>query len=153
MLTPPPEPPVTAHLLLVGGSLGWAIAFAEQQHFGPGEWVWVPAPGPLRVFSLHEQGTRAAQHILPRRPSEALDEHRAQVIAALRGLGVSAAAVAWGSEINLLVTFAPPQPKGLDWVGRIMQVEEAVFKITGFPCDAAGLTCSGAPRIPLFGSP
>ncbi len=156
MLTPPPEPPVTAHLLLVGGSRGWAIAFVEKQHFGQDEWAWVPAPCPLRVFTLHKQGTEVAQHVHLRRPSEALDQHRAQVIAALRGLGVASAAVAWGadtgsSEINLLVTFVPPQPKGFAWVTHIMQVEAAVFEITGFPCDATK-DAPGTARIPLFGS-
>ncbi len=162
MLTPPPEPPVTAHLLLVGGSRGRAIAFAEKQHFGPDEWAWIPAPGPLRVFALHAEGTSAAGYVCPRRPSEALDEHWEEVTVALHGLGVEAASVvgsiAWGtdtdySDINLLVTFVPPRPEGLDWVTRVMQVEEVVFEITGFPCDVAEDGNEFSARLPLFGSP
>ena len=103
-----------------------------------------------------------AQHVHPRRPSEALDEHRAQVIVALRELGVEAASVVGSvacgtdtgsSDINLGVTFIPPRPEGFAWVTRIMQVEEVVFEITGFPCDVAEDGNEFSARLPLFGSP
>lgn len=61
MLNPVTQPPISAHLLLVGGSGEAAAAFMEKQHFGREEWWWTSAPGPLRVFSLHAEATVAAQ--------------------------------------------------------------------------------------------
>ncbi len=61
------EPPLTAQLLLVGGSREQAAAFMEANHFGLQEWWWLSAPGPLRLFVLHTQATATAQAALQAR--------------------------------------------------------------------------------------
>ena len=163
VLTNEPDPSPTATLILVGGSRGLAIAFAEKQHFARHEWARPPAPGLLRVVNLHEQAIALAQRIRPRRPSEAFKEHRDAVVAALRERAVESVAVfgsvARGddngrSDIGLVVAFGNPRPKELDWVGRIMEIEQAVYAIAGFPCDVVEDTSTAerlaVDRVPLF---
>lgn len=154
MMHPPSLPP-DPRVLITGASRGQAIAYAHTEEFSPGTWAFVETTGPSRVYAVDEAASAEAQGMNPLRPSEALEDQRVEVIEALRRLGVVRAWVfglvarsadTGESDIALVVTFFE-SPRGLAWAGRMAEIENVVYGLTGFPCDAIEDRGSQAERL------
>ena len=145
----------TARLIITGASRGQALAYARNQGLLPGEWYYIPGTGAARVYVFDEEASAAARAVRPLLPSESLDEHREQVIEALRERGVVAAWI-FGSvgrgvdtgrdDVELVVDFTEP-PQGLALAGRMVAIETVVYGLTGFLCDAIDARSPEAERL------